>query len=130
MLLQGMPRLCPSRKALMNGYWEHLQNLVASGRPFAAVTLVDVIASAPANAGAKMLVTAEGQYFGSVGGGKIEMKAIAEAKALLAEGPHMDTQNQAGARHRFAEWNLQRDVGMTCGGSVRLFFEAYNVVAW
>ena len=67
----------------MNGYWEQLQKLVASGKPFVAVTLVDVVASAPANAGAKMLVAAEGLCFGSVGGGKIEMKAIAEAKALL-----------------------------------------------
>ena len=114
----------------MNAYWEHLQKLVAAGRPFVAVTLVDVIASAPANAGAKMLVGEEGLVFGSVGGGKIEMKAIAEARAILAQDPKLETQNQAGATHRFVEWNLQRDVGMTCGGGVRLFFEAYNIVAW
>jgi len=115
----------------MNGYWEQLQKLVASGKPFVAVTLVDVVASAPANAGAKMLVAAEGLCFGSVGGGKIEMKAIAEAKALLAGGSRDDAE-RAGrqALHRFVEWNLQRDVGMTCGGAVRLYFEAYNVVDW
>jgi xanthine dehydrogenase accessory factor len=114
----------------LNAYWEHLQTLAAAGRPFVAVTLVDVIASAPANAGAKMLVTEEGLSFGSVGGGKMEMKAIAEAKAILMQEPTLESQNQAGATHRFVEWNLQRDVGMTCGGAVRLFFEAYNVVAW
>ena len=27
----------------MNAYWEHLQTLVAAGRPFVAVTLVDVM---------------------------------------------------------------------------------------
>jgi xanthine dehydrogenase accessory factor len=32
--------------------------------------------------------------------------------------------------HRFVEWNLQKDVGMTCGGVVRLYFEAYNVATW
>ena len=24
------------------------------------------------------------------------------------------------------EWNLKRDVGMTCGGTVKLFFETDN----
>ena len=47
----------------MQGYWEHLQQLVSSGKPFATVTLVDVVASAPANIGAKMLVTPEGLFF-------------------------------------------------------------------
>ena len=28
------------------------------------------------------------------------------------------------------EWNLQRNVGMTCGGVVRLFFEVYNHGDW
>ena len=28
------------------------------------------------------------------------------------------------------EWNLKRDVGMTCGGSVKLFFETYNHSDW
>ncbi len=106
----------------MQGYWEHLQKLVSDGSPFVAVTLVDVVASAPANAGSKMLVTGDGLFFGTVGGGKIEMKALAEARQMLGGG------EPAGSR--FAEWNLQKDVGMTCGGVVRVFFEAYNVAAW
>ena len=107
----------------MQGYWEHLQKLVTAGRPFVAVTLVDVVASAPANVGSKMLVSQEGLFFGTVGGGKIEMKALAEAQSMLAGdfGP---------ATSRFAEWNLQRDVGMTCGGVVRVYFEAYHVAGW
>ena len=31
---------------------------------------------------------------------------------------------------RLVEWNLQRDVGMTCGGVVKLFFETYNHSQW
>lgn len=122
----------------MHAYWEHLQQLVSSGRPFAAVTLVDVIASAPANAGSKMLATAEGLVYGTVGGGKIEMKALALARDLLSQASagRFDPPASAGrstrgaAAHRFVEWNLQRDVGMTCGGAVRLFFEIYNAADW
>jgi xanthine dehydrogenase accessory factor len=107
-------------------YWEHLQELLASGRPFASVTLVDIVASAPQNVGAKMLVTADGLHSGTIGGGKIEARSIAEAKAMLA--------GQVGgggqATNRFVEWNLQRDIGMTCGGVVKLFFETYNIETW
>ena len=118
----------------MQGYWEHLQQLVSAGRPFVAVTLVDVVASAPANIGAKMLVTQEGLFFGTVGGGKIEMKSLAEARAMLAGETRDESREGAGGTgggaSRFVEWNLQKDVGMTCGGVVRLFFEAYNVATW
>ncbi len=104
----------------MQSYWENLQHLLADGQPFVSVTLVDVVASAPADVGSKMLVTSDGLFHGSVGGGKIEMKAIAEARALLA----------AGGKNKFAEWNLQSEVGMTCGGVVRLYFETYNIAIW
>ncbi len=33
-------------------------------------------------------------------------------------------------RPALVEWNLQRDVGMTCGGVVKLLFEAYNFRDW
>jgi xanthine dehydrogenase accessory factor len=125
----------------MANYWEHLQQLVSEGNPFVAVTLVDVVASAPAPAGAKMLVTERGLQFGTIGGGKLELKALAEAQAMLAGG---ETRSAGGGGcgadgaaeggptvgSKFVEWNLQRDVGMTCGGAVRLYFEAYNVAAW
>jgi xanthine dehydrogenase accessory factor len=109
-------------------YWENLQGLLASGRPFASVTLVDVIASAPQNVGAKMLVTADGLYSGTVGGGKIEARSIAEAQAMLGGAGGTASGNRGG--NRFVEWNLQRDIGMTCGGVVKLFFETYNIAAW
>ncbi len=112
----------------MPAYWEELQRLVAAGESFVSVTLVDVIASAPQNVGAKMLVTAESLAYGTVGGGKIEAKAIAEARAMLDRNP--STAPSTPHTHKFIEWNLQRDVGMTCGGVVRLFFEAYNLTTW
>ncbi len=31
---------------------------------------------------------------------------------------------------KFVQWNLQRDVGMTCGGAVKLYFEAHNAQRW
>jgi xanthine dehydrogenase accessory factor len=33
-------------------------------------------------------------------------------------------------RHAFFVWNLQKDVGMTCGGEVKLYFEAQGTKTW
>lgn len=70
-----------------------------------------------------MLVTQQGLHYGTVGGGKIEKKAIDEALRLLND-PH--PQSSA----HFVQWSLTRDVGMTCGGGVKLFFETYIVNDW
>jgi xanthine dehydrogenase accessory factor len=107
-----------------HGYIERLAELAASGAPFASVTLVDVVGSTPADVGSKMLVTAAGLDFGTVGGGRVEAKAIAEAQQLLRE------PGGSSPRPLLLEWNLQRDVGMTCGGVVKLFVELYNHDQW
>jgi xanthine dehydrogenase accessory factor len=102
---------------------EKLNELYQANVPFVSVTMVDVIGSAPQDCGAKMLVTKEGLYFGTVGGGKVEKKAIEEALRLL-----LDTNAEKSAH--FVQWSLTRDVGMTCGGGVKLFFETYRVNTW
>ncbi len=101
-------------------YIERCAQLAERGMPFVAVTLVDAHGSTPADAGAKMLVTAAGQDHGTVGGGKVEAKAITLAQEML--------NNKQ--RTVFVEWNLKRDVGMTCGGTVKLFFELVDRAAW
>ena len=109
-----------------HGYVERLAELAASGQPFVSVTLVDAVGSTPQDAGSKMLVTAAGLDMGTVGGGRVEAKAIQEAQAMLAQPARAAGQAAA----RLVEWNLQRDVGMTCGGAVKLFFESYNHSQW
>ena len=94
---------------------ERMSALARQGVPSTLVILVEALGSTPQDAGAKMLVTAQGLEAGTVGGGKVEAKAIAFAQELLA---------QAEARPRLVNWVLKRDVGMTCGGSVKLYFEA------
>src|SRR5271167_3006688 len=106
---------------LMHFIYEKLNELLFSNIPFVVVTLVDVIGGAPQNAGSKMLITQDGLYDGTIGGGKVEFKAINEAKSLL-ENKSLQT--------TFVEWNLQKDVGMSCGGIVRIYFEALHSNIW
>jgi len=103
-------------------FFEALNDLAESGTPFVAVTVVDTLGSTPQDRGAKMLVTAEGRQHGTVGGGKIEARAIQEAQAMLADASAPKT--------RFYQWSLEKDIGMTCGGIVRVYFEAFNVARW
>ncbi|MBK5258854.1 MAG: xanthine dehydrogenase accessory protein XdhC [Thermoanaerobaculia bacterium] len=106
----------------MQTFFEALNELAASGQPFVAVTVVDTLGSTPQDRGSKMLVTAAGRAFGTVGGGKIEARSIEEAKSLLAD--------PSAPKTRFHQWSLNKDIGMTCGGVVRVYFEAFNVTRW
>ncbi len=106
----------------MPTFFESLEELLAAGVPLVTVTVVDTAGSVPQDPGAKMIVTADGLHFGTVGGGKIETKAIGEAQRML-RGEH-------GAATHFVSWSLNKDVGMTCGGVVKLYFESYNVGRW
>jgi xanthine dehydrogenase accessory factor len=108
----------------MIAFIEKLQELLDDNIPFVSVTMVDAQGSTPQDVGSKMLVTAEGLYYGTVGGGKLEKKALDEALELLkSDSPAKETT-------RFVSWRLDADVGMTCGGSVKLFFETSNLHTW
>ena len=106
----------------MEGYFDKVQELLAAGDPFVSVTLVDAVGSTPQDAGSKMLVTRAGLAFGTVGGGRVEAKAIDQALAILNQ--------ERSPRTLFVDWNLQADVKMTCGGTVKLFFEAFARTPW
>lgn len=99
-----------------------LTHLLDTDASFVIVTLVDVRGSAPQISGAKAIVTSQGIESGTVGGGKIEATAIQHAQQLLAQ--------QDGTSCEFVTWNLQTEIGMTCGGEVKLFFEVCDGGGW
>jgi xanthine dehydrogenase accessory factor len=96
--------------------YEHVVLLENEGKSFVLVTLVEALGSTPQDSGAKMIVTAEGLHSGTVGGGKVEAAALKLALEILAA---------AETKPRFVSWTLKGDVGMTCGGSVKFFFEPH-----
>jgi xanthine dehydrogenase accessory factor len=95
-------------------FYEQVVALEREGTAFVLVVLTEALGSTPQDTGAKMLVTKAGLHTGTVGGGKVEAKAIAFAQEMLAG---------AGATPHSVNWTLRTDVGMTCGGSVKLYFE-------
>ncbi|HEY9681250.1 MAG TPA: XdhC family protein [Oculatellaceae cyanobacterium] len=117
----------------MSLFFSKLNELLQSQCPFVMVTVVDTIGSVPQDVGSKMLVTEEGLFFGTVGGGKVEARAIAEAKSMLGEPVRVlsSSRNRHVPSHtKFWNWSLSKDIGMTCGGSVKMFMEAFHCKPW
>ena len=106
-------------------FYQQLVALESDGAAFVLVTLVEALGSTPQDAGAKMLVTSAGRHAGTVGGGRVEAQAIALAQEILGSGG-------ATLHSRLVNWSLKADVGMTCGGSVKLYFEPHagTAAAW
>ena len=99
-----------------------LAEFLKQGKAAVSVILVETSGSTPQDAGSKMLVTAEGLAFGSIGGGEVEYLAIKQAQNMLD--PHHSQHTQ------LLQWNLNKDIGMTCGGTVKLYFERVHRVPW
>ena len=101
--------------------WEACQELSAKGISFVMVTMTGVRGSAPQDVGAKIIVTCDGLYAGTVGGGKVEMAAIKKSVSILAG---------AQTPPESVIWNLQKDIGMSCGGEVSFLFEHFHAQNW
>lgn len=82
-------------------------------------TVVEVKGASPAPVGARMLIWPDGRTTGTVGGGALEQRVVAEAQSALAEG-----------RSRLQGFVLQeegeRALGMLCGGEVEVFVEVHR----
>jgi xanthine dehydrogenase accessory factor len=103
-------------------FWQAATELEALAIPFVVVTLARARGHVPQEEGAKAIVTATGLAWGTVGGGKVEARAIRQAQELLAD--------PSARQNELVTWNLQRDIGMTCGGETTYFFEKHSASAW
>lgn len=105
----------------MSTHWSEAAELDARGDAFVVVTMIAERGHVPQDLGAKCIVTSSGLYSGTVGGGKIEARAIEHARGLLS----------AGTREpQVVTWNLTRDIGMTCGGEATFLFELHHRKKW
>ena len=105
----------------MRDFWDFAQKLTNENTPFVVVTLVSARGHTPQDPGAKAIVSREGIAYGTVGGGKVEARAIGHSLGLIEKRvrtPELHT------------WNLQSDLGMTCGGEVTFLFEIHDAQMW
>lgn len=97
----------------MRDWLDEAAALRAAGRPFVMATVLGARGSAPRERGARLLATAE-DFFGSIGGGRLEWRALATAREMLAG---------ALPPQRVEALSLGAALGQCCGGRVILHFE-------
>lgn len=102
--------------------WKEIEELNQRQVSFILVTQIASRGSSPQNTGAKCVITSNGLSYGTVGGGKVEARAIELSKELLLNKNKLDPQVK--------KWNLQKDIGMTCGGEVTFLFEHFPSKIW
>ncbi len=93
-----------------------LQAICAGNEPAAMVTITQVKGSTPRKPGAKMLILADGQTFGTIGGGCGEAEVRREALEVLASGhPKQYLVNMTN--------DMAAEEGMVCGGIMEVFID-------
>jgi len=89
-----------------------------AGKAVALATVVKARGSVPRHAGSKMLIFADGRSSGTIGGGEMESRVIAEANEAMNDG-----------RPRMVPYSLvdpgKGDPGV-CGGEVEVYIEPYQ----
>jgi xanthine dehydrogenase accessory factor len=97
--------------------WRRLAEIVAEHGTAALVTIERAQGSTPREAGARMIVRADGAFHGSIGGGQLEWQALAAAREALRGGRGPPT-----LVHKV----LGPDLGQCCGGRVTLRIEIFD----
>lgn len=80
-----------------------------AGRGVAIASVIGAHGSTPRHLGARMAVAADGEQWGTVGGGKIEQLVVEAAREVAG-----------GAAPRVVRQHLTRDLAMCCGGSMEV----------
>lgn len=93
--------------------WRELAEVARRVEAAALVTVVRTAGSAPRRAGAKMLVGADGELAGTIGGGRLEHEIATLAKRVAA-----GTAPASRVRR-----HLVRDLAMCCGGELEVWIE-------
>jgi xanthine dehydrogenase accessory factor len=95
--------------------YQSLAELEQSNQAGALCTIIRSHGSTPRHTGSKMLVYADGTISGSVGGGELENRVLAEARQAILDG-----------RPRILQYNMtdpaKGDPGV-CGGQVEVYVE-------
>lgn len=94
-----------------------LHRLLARDGVAALVTVVGAKGSTPREAGARMVVSADGTISGTIGGGRLELDAMEHAIAALHQG------RDGSERLDLA---LGPSIGQCCGGAVSVMIETFT----
>ena len=105
----------------MKGGWlQRLCELIDLDRMVVRVSIIKSEGSAPREVGSYMTVS-ENSFFGTIGGGALEFKALRKARELLRANLG---KGQMPWRRVISDFSLGPSLGQCCGGAVQLLFES------
>jgi xanthine dehydrogenase accessory factor len=96
----------------MNNIYLEIDNILKQYRPSALCIITETSGSTPRKATSKMIVFANAEIIGTVGGGAIEKQVIADALQAIE-------QNIALKK----TYKLETDLNMHCGGTMEVYIE-------
>ncbi|WP_179004715.1 xanthine dehydrogenase accessory protein XdhC [Winogradskyella forsetii] len=99
----------------MKHWIELLSEFKAKQEPVALITVSKCLGSTPCRVGSRMLVTKDKEFYGTIGGGKLEFKAIDEAIRALKENRIIES-----------TYTLGPEFEQCCGGKVEFIIEPMN----
>jgi len=94
----------------MNIY-KRIAEIISRGETCVVVTVAETYSGSPGKEGFKLVVTKDGNTYGTIGGGAVEFDAVNRAKELFKE------------KKNLIEHIKLKDEGMNCGGDMTLFYE-------
>jgi xanthine dehydrogenase accessory factor len=96
--------------------YAEISRLIEEGHDFVVATVIESQGSTPQKPGSKMVILHDGQVRGTIGGGAIEKAVVGAARELF------------GAKEpaRTFEAHLTNDLGMSCGGRMKVFLERHD----
>ncbi|MCZ4280271.1 xanthine dehydrogenase accessory protein XdhC [Kiloniella laminariae] len=97
--------------------WSLLAKQLEQNSCCALVTMIEVQGSAPREAGTRMVIRPDGGFHGTIGGGTLEWRVLADAQK------HMKSSH---AQIHWSKHALGPQLGQCCGGVVRLLIEVFS----
>ncbi|WP_417668558.1 xanthine dehydrogenase accessory protein XdhC [Roseibium sp.] len=97
--------------------WRHLSDLLTTDGTCAMITVAGTAGSTPRETGARMVVRSDGGFYGTIGGGTLELQAIGWATSAIENG-------KAGWHLR--TFSLGPDLGQCCGGRADVAVEVFT----
>ncbi|MFH1454194.1 MAG: XdhC/CoxI family protein [Armatimonadota bacterium] len=98
--------------------YEDIVRIIKRNGNAVMAVVVESTGSAPRRLGAKMLISEDGAAYGTVGGGKVELTVVSEAKKLMGTG-----------KSKLLEYDLTTapsGLGVACGGKMKIFLDDVN----
>ncbi len=102
----------------MESLTRNILDCLNQGIPFALATIISHKGSTPRTSGSKMVVLADGQLYGTIGGGLVEARVIEDCLSMMVT-------PQCHIKEFILNQELKDGLDMVCGGDLTIWIETF-----